>query len=66
MKGGGTMINTSRTNNDIVYLSYKSSGVSPFNTDKTIRPNAMSNITKDKTFIVSQPLVNRKPVTKEK
>ena len=66
MKGGSTMLSTTKTNQNIVYVNHKSSGLSSSCTESTVLPNAASNITKGQVFIVSPSLKSDKPVSKTK
>ena len=60
------MNNTAKTNNDIVYLNYRYSGIAPANSDTTVAPTAISNITKGRTMIIQPPPATSKPISNEK
>ena len=66
LKGGNIMSNTAKTNQNIVYLNHKTSGLSATRTESTILPHAMSNITKGQVLIVPHSTKLNKPVSTTK
>jgi len=58
------MINAQKTNKDIVYRNYRSSGIASSKTNSTVTPNALSNMTRGYTFTIAQSKQLSKPISK--